>query len=353
MNRYYGELPHHSYFFGCSNGGRQGMVAATRYPEYFDGVVANAPAFDLTPSIIAWNWNTRALKELADAETGGDISATFSDEELTMISTAAIDACDTADGADDNLVMAPFQCSFDPATLQCDAEGGEQCLSEMQVETLKKIQSGPTTSDGTQIYEGWSLAGIDGPTGARLWTIGQGPGPNPTSLGGMFQTNWLRYMAHTPPDTSYDWTTLDPDNVEFMMDVAPIFDASGTDYDAFKSDGGKIILTHGVADSAFSAAHLAGWFDELTEANGGAEATADFARLYFTPGMHHCSDGQGLTSYDPLAPLIDWVENGVAPTTIEASGTPPGASEPVSRPLCPYPSRTQGAEDGSFSCVTD
>lgn len=347
MESFYGELPHHSYFMGCSNGGRQGMIAATRYPEYFDGVLAGAPAFDLTPSVVAWNWNTRALKELAEAETGGDLSATFSDADLAMISTAAIEACDTLDGADDNLVMAPMQCTFDPTVLQCDE--GDNCLSEAQVSTLKKIQDGPRDSRGNLIYEGWSLAGIDGPTGMRLWTIGSNPGSEPTSLGGMFQQNWMRYIGHTPPNPAFDAFGFDVDDMDFLMDVAPIWDASSTDYSEFTADGGKLIIWHGTADSAFSVGHLVAWFDQL-RADNSPEAVEGFARLYLTPGVHHCGDGQGLVSFDALSPLIDWVENGVAPDTIQASGTPPGAPTPISRPLCPYPSHTVANGNGGFTC---
>lgn len=351
MARYYGGLPHHSYFMGCSNGGRQGMVAATRYPEYFDGVLAGAPAFDLTPSVMAWNWNTNALRELAAAETGGDLSATFTDDELSMISQAAIAACDGADGAEDGLVFEPLSCRLDVSTLQCPADGGETCLSEAQVTALDKIQTGLVDDAGNVVYEGWGLAGIDGPTGFRLWTIGGRPGPEPTSLGGMFQKNWMRFVGSTPPRPDFDDTTFDVNDSAFLMEAAPIWAATSTDYAPFAEDGGKIIIYHGTADGAFSAAHLAAWFDKMQADNGGAEAASDFSRLYFTPGMHHCSGGAGLTSFDALTPLVDWVENGVAPDTITARGTPPGADAPVERPLCAYPSVTTSDGNGGFTCA--
>lgn len=347
ITRYYGSLPDYSYFMGCSNGGRQGMVAATRYPEYFDGVVAAAPAFDLPNSVVAWNWNTRALKELADAEFGGNIAATFSDEQIKLISDAAIDACDAADGADDNLVMAPFQCSFDPSVLQCGADGGEQCLSEGQVGALQKILDGPTDSEGNQVHEGYNLAGVEGFTGMRLWTIGPAPGPEPTSLGGSFQRGWLRYFAPTPVDPDYDWTQFTPDDTDYLADTGHIWSATSTDYEAFTDDGGKLLIWHGMADGAFSARHLANWFETLQADNAGT----DFARLYFTPGMHHCANGPGLTSFDSLTPLVNWVENGEAPGEIKATGTPPGADAPVTRPLCAYPEYAQGDGNGGFTCT--
>lgn len=349
MTRYYGTLPDHSYFMGCSNGGRQAMVAATRYPEYFDGVVAAAPAFDLPASVVAWNWNTRALKELADAEFGGNIAATFTDAQISLISDAAIEACDTADGADDNLVMAPFQCSFDPTVLQCGADGGNQCLSEGQVTVLQKILAGPTDSDGRQIHEGYNLAGVSGFTGMRLWTVGPAPGPEPTSLAGSFQRGWLRYFAPTPVDPDYDWTTFTPDDTDYLAQSGHIWSATSTDYGPFIDKGGKLLIWHGMADGAFSARHLARWYEKMQAENQGA----DFSRLYFTPGMHHCANGPGLTSFDPLSPLVDWVENGVAPGPLVATGLPPGASEPVTRPLCAYPARTVADGSGGFVCTTD
>lgn len=358
MRRFYGEMPHHSYFMGCSNGGRQGMVAAVRYPQYFDGVLAGAPAFDLTPSVIAWNWNTKVLKELAEAETGGDISATFSDDELAMISQAAIAECDGADGLEDGLVMAPLQCSFDPAALQCGEGESNQCLSEGQVDALKKIQQGPKDGEGNLVYPGWSLAGIDGPSGWRAWIVGDRPGPETSARGGMFQKDWMRLVGSTPPRPDFDAMTFDIDDRDFLQEAAPLFAATSTDYDAFADKGGKLIVWHGTADPAFATARIAGWFDTLRDDMGATEVE-DFARLYLTPGVHHCGGGAGLTSFDALSPLIDWVENGEAPEVIEASGTPPGAEAPVTRPLCPHPTHAapvDGAdgsgEDQDFTCVT-
>lgn len=350
IERFYGALPARSYFMGCSNGGRQGMVAATRYPEYYDGVLAAAPAFDIPSSIVAWNWNSRVLKALADAERNGDVAATFSDAELTMISTAAIHACDEADGVNDNLVMAPMQCRFDPAQLQCKAGASEACLSNGQVEALKKIQEGPRDSAGNLIYAGWDLAGIDGPTGFRLWEIGAISGPRPSSAGADFQDGFLKNIAHTPPNPAYDSMSFQVDDRKMLAEAAPIWSATSTDYGDFSAKGGKIIIWHGTADGAFSTAHLVNWYNTLQQASGGAEATAKFARLYLTPGVHHCSGGQGLTNFDALSPLIDWVENDVAPGPIQATGTPPGHTEPVTRPLCAYPGITTKNEKGEFIC---
>jgi len=355
MRRFYGEEPHHSYFMGCSNGGRQGMVAATRYPGDYDGVLAAAPAFDLTPSVIAWNWNTKALAELAaQQDRGGDLSQTFTDDELQMISDAAIAACDGADGAEDGLVMAPMQCSFDPAELQCGADGGNQCLSEAQVTALQKITEGPKDGAGNLIYHGWDLAGIAGPGGWRLWIVGPRPGPATTALGGMFQQDWMRLVGSTPPRPDFDAMTFDIDDREFLMEAAPIFAANSTDYAAYADNGGKLVIWHGTADPAFSTAHLVEWYDRMQQANDGT----DFARLYLAPGVHHCAGGDGLGSFDALTPLIEWVENGTAPEAITASGTPPGADAPVSRPLCPYPAHAAPKADASdmadaesFECV--
>ncbi len=357
MERYYGYLPEYSYFMGCSNGGRQGMVAATRYPEYFEGVLAAAPAFDITGSIMAWNWNTQVLHALAEAEQGGNIADTFSDSELHLISHAAINACDEIDGMRDGLVMAPMQCQFDPATLLCDSthsndHSNTRCLSEPQVEALKKIQMGPVASDGRSLYAGWTLAGMHGKTGFRLWEIGATPGPTSSAAGAIFQDGFFKNMVHTPPNPNYDSLTFELSQRDMLIATSEIWDATSTDYDAFISKGGKLLIWHGTADGAFSTPHLVAWFERLTAAYDDAGSAADFTRLYLAPGVHHCAGGEGLGSFDALTPLIEWVERDKAPGSIAATGIPPGALAPVTRPLCPHPSVTTPSGDGDFSCKT-
>ncbi|GGL61584.1 tannase/feruloyl esterase family alpha/beta hydrolase [Wenxinia marina] len=337
MARFYGTDPRHSYFMGCSNGGRQGMVSAVRLPEAFDGVLSGAPALDLTPAIIAWNWNTRAL---IDAAEDGAPASAFTDEELAMVSEAAVAACDAADGAEDGLVF-DTSCTFEPATLQCEAGQTDGCLSEAQVTALEKIQAGPSGADGEVLYTGWPLADIEGPSGWRAWILGRAPaGAASDAVGFSFSQGWMRTVGSTPPRPDFDAMTFDIDDRDWLLANEPVFAATSTDYQAFADNGGKVIWWHGTADPAFSVRDFTGWLEGFRAANG-----RDFSRAYLVPGMHHCGGGPGLQSFDGLTPLVEWVENGTPPDALTAS-MPDGSLE---RPLCDYPAHAVPEGDG-FTC---
>lgn len=348
IERHYGQDPDHSYFFGCSNGGRQGMVAAVREPGDFDGIVSGAPAFDLTPSIIAWNWNTRALMQAAPEGPDGApvVAKAFSDSDLDLVSKAAIEACDGDDGAEDGNVFRPAQCSFDPAVLQCDGDKTDQCLRPEQVTALQMIQQGPKDSSGEVIYTGWPLADMEGKSGMRAWMLGSSATGEPNARGFSFSQGWMRTVGSTPPRPDFDAMDFDIDDRDFLMENAPIFAATSTDYQAFRDQGGKILWWHGNADPAFSVRHFLKWYEDFRTDNDGAE---DFSRLFLVPGMHHCGGGAGLVSFDALTPIVEWVENGKAPDQILASV--PGEDAASDRPLCNYPAYAQPDASGQgFTC---
>ena len=348
IERHYGREAEHSYFFGCSNGGRQGMVAAVREPGDFDGIVSGAPAFDLTPSIIAWNWNTRALMEAAPKGPDGApiVAEAFSDAELELVSQAAVAACDADDGAEDGHVFRPAECSFDPAVLQCEGDKTDQCLSAEQVTALQKIQQGPKDSSGDVLYTGWPLADMAGPSGMRAWMLGSSQTGEPNAVGFSFSQGWMRTVGSTPPRPEFDGMDFDIDDRDFLMENAPVFAATSTDYQAFRDHGGKIIWWHGNADPAFSVRHFLNWYEAFRQDNAEAE---DFSRAFLVPGMHHCGGGPGLVSFDALSPIVDWVENGTAPEQIMASV--PGEEASADRPLCAFPQYAQPDENGEgFVC---
>ncbi|MFV0384228.1 tannase/feruloyl esterase family alpha/beta hydrolase [Paracoccus sp. (in: a-proteobacteria)] len=353
LARFYGRGPDRSYFMGCSNGGRQGMVAAIRMPGEFDGIVSGAPAFDLTPSIIAWNWNTRALMEAAPVNEAGQpiVARAFSDEQLALVSDAAIAACDALDGAQDGNVFLPQQCDFDPGTLECrdGAEPGPQCLSAAQVTALKKIRQGPADGTGRLLYTGWPLANMDGASGMRAWMLGDADGPEANARGFSFSQGWMRTVGSTPPRPDFDALSFDINDREFLMANAPVFAATSTDYDAFRANGGKILWWHGNADPAFSVLHFLKWFQIFQQDNGGTAAADEFSRLFLVPGMHHCAGGDGAISFDALTPIVEWVEEGKTPDMLAASV--PGGDASGDRPLCHHPAYARPAPDGAgFLC---
>ncbi|MFV0384229.1 tannase/feruloyl esterase family alpha/beta hydrolase [Paracoccus sp. (in: a-proteobacteria)] len=339
MQRFYGKPPDHSYFMGCSNGGRQAMMAAHVMPDAFDGIVSVAPAFTVTPRILGWHW---AVTSLAAAAPDGIAAHAFSDDELQMISDAAVAACDAGDGAEDGLVFRPVECRFDPVALQCaDGESG-QCLSGAQVTALKNLQSGPLDDNGTAIYEGWPLFNIDGKTGIRAWLIGDSEGPKPNSRAYQFVSNWLQTIPDKPRKdmTVENFTHADRG---WLLALKPQADASGTDYQPFANAGGKIVWVHGNADPAFSVRDFVRWLQSFRADNPDYH---DFSRAYLVPGLHHCAGGAGLISFDVLKPMVDWVESGIAPAEIMAS-----TGDGTQRPLCDFPAYARPGPDGAgFVC---
>ena len=389
VETFYGRAAERSYFFGCSEGGREGMVFAQRFPELFDGIVAAAPGFALPKAAVAEAWDTRALAELArrmgllDSSGAPVIARTFSDSALALVAEAVLAACDDADGAADGIVGDYRACTPDRvapalAARTCRAGGTTGCITSDQVSTLRRVMGGPRNTAGEALYSDWAWdAGIGGHAGTRyfqgwrMWkTGGYPPSPMP-SLNVVLGGASLSAQFTTPPTPiANDPRALLNFLVTFDMDrdAPKIFARSGaftesswdlmsaksTDLSAFRKRGGKLIVPHGLSDPVFSAHDTMRWWDAVNGASGGR--AAEFVRIFPVPGMAHCGGGPATDQYDCLSAVMDWVERGIAPDRILAragDGSPwPGRT----RPLCPYPAvaRYAGAgslEDaGSFTC---
>jgi feruloyl esterase len=326
--RHYGRRPERSYFRGCSNGGREGLMAIQRYPGSFDGVIAGAPAFHLTRAMIAEAWNTMQWAALAPQ----DLSAAMSDSDLALVSHGVLAHCDALDGVEDDLIFNPSACHYDPAELQCAGEKTQTCLSQAQVTALKKVMNGPMDSHGKALYSDFPYdSGIAG-AGWRAWMMGAEKTPAINSLIFPAAVNGM-VLAGKPPPVDVFHFDFDGDAARIDK-AAPALNAGSTNLRAFRSHGGKLILYSGLSDPIFSANDLIRYYQDITRANGGAAETLSFARLYLLPGVNHCGGGPGLDSFDSLSALEAWVEEGTAPNRIVARGNAfPGRT----RPLCPYP----------------
>jgi len=362
--RTYGKGPDHSYFVGCSGGGRQAMLFPQRFPTYFDGIAANAPAIKVArEASIASVWDLVTYAAIAATDAGGKpiISQALSNGDLTLVSNSVLQRCDALDGAFDGIIHAnPSACNFDPAVLQCTGAKTDTCLSAAQVTALKKDFGGPKNSAGKSLYATWPWdAGIRG-ADWRNWRLGT----SATSVGNARDETLIAADAmlkefFTPPQPTFNYFGFNFDTDPARMDAyAALYNTTSTDVDAFKSRGGKMLIVHGISDPIFSANDSIDYYERLTAANGGTAATKDFARLYLVPGMNHCSNSGGPATdlYDSLTPLVNWVEQGIPPDSIIARA---GAATPWpgrTRPLCSYPqqARYKGSgniEDaGTFVC---
>jgi len=326
---HYGRSAAHSYFMGCSTGGREAMLMSQRYPRYFDGIVAGAPAMRTSFSHIGDEWVTIALNQVAPKDEQGrpQSSLALSESDKKLVIDSLLKACDANDGAADGMISDPAACRFDPASMVCKGPKTDSCLTVEQAAALKKGFGGPKDSRGNQVYPGfWFDTGI---TATRPIPGLLHPGPSP--LG----------------DATFA-THMDVDQ-EASVAANPIAAAGDTadwtQLGSFVDHGGKLIFFHGVSDPWFSAQDTVRYYEQLTADNGGAEAVAKWSRLFLVPGMGHCGGGTAaLDEFDLIDPIVNWVEKGEAPQSVTATGRAfPGRS----RPLCPYPQHAhyQGSGD--------
>ena len=339
---YYGKAPAKSYFAGCSNGGREAMMAVERYPLEFDGAVAGDPGFRLTRAAVAEAWDTQAFNAVAPRDATGHpvLNDAFSNADLKLVSDAVLAACDQLDGLKDGEINNLAACRFDPAVLACKGEKDASCLSPAQVEALHKIFTGAHDSKGNALYASWPYDAGIGDMGWRMWKLGNDkmPAANVT-LG----AKSLEDYFVSPFDPGFDPAHVDFDTAAGKVAATTaINDADSTQLSTFAARGGKLIIYEGSSDPVFSADDIVAYYKRLEADNGGQAAAQGFARLFLVPGMTHCGGGPSTDEFDALAALEDWAEKGHAPERIVAHGNAfPGRT----RPLCAYPK--YAAYDGS------
>jgi feruloyl esterase len=306
IQAYYGHKAEHSYFSGCSTGGEQALMEAQRFPDDYDGIIAGAPANNRTGVHISILWNYMATQR--------EEAAYIPQDKLALLHEAALKACQAQQG----LIADPFHCQFDPSVLLCKANQSSGCLSAAQVETAEKIYAGPVDPiSGKRLYPGV-------PKGSELDWGRFGPEPGQKSMppySPIFQ--WVF-------GAKWDWHTFDLNRDPQQMEnqLAKDVNATNGNLTRFRSHGGKLIAYHGLADWLVVPGEALNYRASLLKATKGN--ADEFYRLYLIPGMAHCGGGTGPGNFSALTPLQDWVEKGIAPHEILATGA-------VELPICPYP----------------
>ena len=343
---YYGKSISKSYWNSCSNGGRQGLIEAQRFPEDFDGIVANAPWSDQTGFTIGALWNQKALSQ-----------APVSAAKLALVADKVMAKCDAIDGLKDGLIDDPRKCSFNPARdVPACAAGADRadCLTAAQAETVAKIYSGPT-SNGKPFFTGFmpgseavTAGGFGGgATPVSGWMnviVSAQPDAKPADFN--LAENTMRYLVFTPPQPNYDYKTFDFDRDIHLLDAwSAQADAKNPDLSKFHKRGGKLLMTHGWADTILQPMASVNYYERAVATNG--PATSDFFRLFMVPGMAHCGGGVGPDRHDPMTAIVNWVEKDKAPDSMTASRV---VDNKVvrSRPLCAYPQVARYVGDGSI-----
>lgn len=350
--RFYGNAPQHSYFVGCSNGGRQAMMAAERLPLQFDGIVAGDPSFRLTRTTIDEAWNEIVLARAApkDAQGRPILSQVLSSADLQLVSDAVLKECDAKDGVADGMINDFSACHFDPGVLACPAGKTPQCLSASQVTALRELMQGPHDSHGHALYAAFPYdAGISDPAYYRMH-LGTSPDGVPNSADATLGFDTLRYLAMTPANPSFNVFNFDFDrDVALTAESSKIVDADSVNLVSFAQHG-KLLLYHGLSDQGLSPLDTVDWYTRLRSSDD--HPVQDWARLFLVPGMTHCAGGPATDQFDMLAAIVQWVEKNAPPDRIIARGDHfPGQT----RPLCAYPkvARYSGGDTRkaeSFQC---
>ncbi|MEY2931868.1 MAG: hypothetical protein RL033_2617 [Pseudomonadota bacterium] len=378
LREFYGSEPARSYFLGCSNGGRQALVAATRFAEEFDGIVAAAPGLHLPQAALAQAWDTRQL--LSAAPPGQLPKDAFPASALATVAEQLLARCDALDGLADGIVHDTEQCQLhfdlERDVPTCTVAGAAACLSSSQKVALQKVFSGVVNRSGLGLYSTWPWdPGLSG-GGWRFWKLDAGFAPLPFNT--LIGAGALGYVFTTPPDQpdlsdgglayqlGFDFDT----GAAKIFATEPTFEESAMDFmsppnptelGSFQAHGGKLIVVHGSADPVFSAHDTVAWYRGLLAADPDAPS---YARLFLVPGMNHCFGGPATDRFQLLPALESWVEAGVAPDALVATVNPAdpdvaarGWPSTRSRPLCAYPGHAvaqPGAHDleqaSSFSC---
>ena len=363
IGAFYGNGPKHSYFASCSNGGRQALMEAQRYPNDYDGLIAGAPANYFTPILSGFAWNLQALVS--------DPASYIPPAKLKAIETAALAACDAQDGVTDGVLDDPTKCNFDPAVLLCKGTDSNDCLTEKQVAALKKIYSGPRTSKAEQITAGFVPGGETGPGGWATWITASDPS---RALQYFFATQAFANMVYNDPKWDFKTFSLDRDSKLADEKLGNSLNAIDPNLKAFRARGGKLILYHGWSDAALPPVNTINYFKGVMKKIGERDANS-FIRLFMVPGMQHCNSGPGPNRFgatvtraqsdpqhDMTLALERWVEEGVAPDYIIASkreGNDPSKPVMRTRPLCRFPQVARYKGSGStddaanFVCTSE
>jgi feruloyl esterase len=339
VDAFYGSLPKLSIWNGCSQGGRQGVTEAVRFPADFDAIIAGAPAVNGLQMHVGRMAMNRSVNRTAETA--------IPREKYPAIHSALLSACDAKDGIADGVVENPLSCRFEPKVLQCKAQNDASCLTAPQIESALVMYNGaadprtgarrfPGLAPGSEL--GWNVIGAPQPLGlateAFKYVIAKDATWEPA-----------RFNAATDFELA---ASIDKDDV---------LNSSSPDMKAFFARGGKLLLYHGWSDPQVTPLNTVDFFSKVVALQGSA-VVGKSVQLYMVPGMNHCQGGPGTDTFDKMGAIEQWIKTGVAPDKIPASHLTNGVVDRT-RPLCPFGQVAKwngvGSSDdaANFACVAD
>jgi feruloyl esterase len=326
VDAYYGSRPTRSIWNGCSQGGRQAITEAERYPADYDAILAGAPAI--------YNMELHVTRVALNAFVHRTAESSIPTEKFAMVHDAVLAACDARDGVKDGVIDSPTRCDFDPTVLACKGVDGPSCLTAAQVETMRGLYSPIKNARGTIVSPALLQPGTE-----LAW--GTLAGPKPLGLA----TEAMQFVVFKDP--GWDWHRFNP-ATDFDMALRSdehVLGLTDPNLKPFFDRGGKLLMYHGWADPQVSAQNSVRYFDDVVKTTGKGVVGKSIS-LYMVPGMGHCAGGPGTDTFDKMGTIEQWVEMGRAPGQIIASHVKDGKTERT-RPLCPYPQVAQYKGSGS------
>ena len=318
-----------SYFMGCSDGGREALMEAQRFPADFDGIVAGAPA-----NYMSLLFANGASQQQALARPG----AYLGKPQLELLQAASLKQC-----GGEAFIRDPAACRFDPRSLICAKGQTEGCLTAAQAGAARSIYEGRRDPRPGRIAVGGVSPGAEAMSGGwQAWITGPAKPRNGEAAGSRFSSNAFKYFAFQDP--SFDFLKLDlgegVDRAKARM--SPIIDSENPNLSAFKARGGKLIQYHGWADPGIPAASTIRYYEDVRRTMGD---TSSFYRTYLVPGMLHCGGGMGPSTVDWVSVLDKWVVEMAPPGPLTATSVANG-----SQLLCPYPEAAKADGAGGWAC---
>ncbi|MBN3802752.1 tannase/feruloyl esterase family alpha/beta hydrolase [Paraburkholderia sp. Ac-20336] len=353
IKAYYGQAQKYSYFIGCSDGGREALMAAQRYPADYNGIVAGAPAahFQIQNSLYH-GWSVKS-QSTTGTSTG---NAVLYADKAQVLHKAVIAACGGGSGAADGLIADPRTCHFDPATIQCanGATSTSNCLTAAEVTTAKNILNGPTDATTGE----YMLAGSPQYGSEANWIGVEVPNSNSTdpavSVKQLFSYSIVTGAYNLIFTGSPTMPTIDTFGYQdasfyptYLQANHPFIDATNPNLSAFQAAGGKLILWHGWADQHISPLFTIQYYEAMQKTMGDSNVS-QFARLYLVPGVAHCGGGEGFPNIDLVSKITDWAEQAKAPDAVMTYQTDASNNVTASRPVYPYPAVAKYTGSGDW-----
>ncbi|KAL1966362.1 hypothetical protein VTN77DRAFT_4504 [Rasamsonia byssochlamydoides] len=332
---FYGQPPKYSYWSGCSQGGRQGLMLAQRYPTAYDGIVASAPAINWAEFSTAGYYPQLIMALLGEYPLPC---------ELDAITAAAISACDGDDGVTDGLISDPESCDFDPFTLvgtsiNCSDTGSRVHISKVAAIAANASWTGARSSNGSFLWYGVEKGAAF--TGSTAWTNTE-CSRNGTCIGAplSLSTDWIRLFVEKDPSFQFANMTREEFDHIFHAAVQQFTSIIGTndpDLSEFRKSGGKMLTYHGLADETIYPGGTRHYYNAVTAMDPDVHS---FYRLFEVPGVEHCFGGSGPYPSNIFDAMVAWVEEGTVPDNLTVQFTDK-AGVKNSRILCPYPQKTR------------